>query len=322
MSTFKAFLMEDERRTQFITEERAVEHAKHYCKKYVQLYDIPVVWRGIFRFFGPDGDRASYGYVEPTKGVRKSRNTQNYYTWLIDNSPRWAEYPKRSEGLICSTSFNTANSFGRGFAVVPEDNAKFGVSPGADFWISFKNVVLKNLGGDMASLNDNISDILYSMGREQHPDTAEDFFHSMELISDHALELKKGEAVHPTVRKNLEALVKGNDLFAYLYKHLSEKRDIRTMMDAVLAPTTNKFHIVDVQGLQQIRNKNLEIWTNSASLYVDPGAYREFRSMVLDTHGSDNLKQPTSSSGNQSQQPISAATPTSAQRSLKQTLSV
>ena len=54
-------------------------------------------------------------YSNSLTAMRKSANTKNWYTLLMDNIlPEWAAYPKRSQSFICSTSERRANDFHRG----------------------------------------------------------------------------------------------------------------------------------------------------------------------------------------------------------------
>ena len=69
---------------------------------------------------------------------RVSTNTYNYYTLWMDNDPDWAEYPKRSKSLICSTLYTTARDYGKVAVVVPLTNCNIGVCPEDDLWYSFK----------------------------------------------------------------------------------------------------------------------------------------------------------------------------------------
>ena len=60
--------------------------------------------------------------IDPSLTMRKSRDNLNIYTLIMDNTPEWSDYPKRSFSLIC-----TIKKYNNAFLVVPFDNAKFGV---------------------------------------------------------------------------------------------------------------------------------------------------------------------------------------------------
>ena len=104
----------------------------------------------IYRGLGNAGAEAIY--ARPSKHKRKSANTQNYYTTILDNIPSWKEYPKRSKSLICSTSYKRATSysdFNSPYVVFPQVGAKFGICSEYDFWDSFQNLIY----GDIANFN-------------------------------------------------------------------------------------------------------------------------------------------------------------------------
>jgi len=97
--------------------------------------------------------------VDPTKGVaRKSANTANYYTMVIDHSKRWAKYPKRSRSIICTNDIPSARAYGYCYAVFPYDGSKIGVCDGDDFWMSFRRTVASS--GDIDTINSDITRIL------------------------------------------------------------------------------------------------------------------------------------------------------------------
>ena len=90
-----------------------------------------------------------YYYVNPSKSkeLRTSANTRNYYTLIIDNSPLWKQYPKRSKSLICLTG--DAQRF---FHVFPYDGLKIGICPEKDMWFSWKKI----FGSHLNNVNNNI----------------------------------------------------------------------------------------------------------------------------------------------------------------------
>lgn len=116
-----------ERRGNDIPREHAIELVS---RQYKEAYNAPVA---IFRGVGGYGD---YVYIDPSKSKqpRVSANTANYYTLIIDNSPKWKKYPKRSKSLICSTDESYANDFGNTYRVYPINGSNIGVCPHRDIW--------------------------------------------------------------------------------------------------------------------------------------------------------------------------------------------
>lgn len=102
------------------------------------------IYRGM-KSIGP------FGFGDGNKMNRQSKNTENYYTLIMDNDPSWEEYPKRSKSFICSTEYSYASAFGVPYVVIPLENQEIGVCPSMDFWESFVNFP--------ASINRMISDL-------------------------------------------------------------------------------------------------------------------------------------------------------------------
>ena len=92
------------------------------------------IWRGMRL---NDGEFAVF--AQPSTGKRRSENTYNFYTLFIDENPEWAEYPKRSNSFICSTSIDRAQAYGRlrgkrTCLILPKNGSKIGVVPANDIW--------------------------------------------------------------------------------------------------------------------------------------------------------------------------------------------
>ncbi len=130
---YEQFLLQ-EGRSNPISQEKAFETIKTKCDQAWQAYqNRKQMFRGI-------SQGMEYLFIDPKSGKpRKSANTSNYYTLLIDNSPLWKKYPKRSESIICTNSYMYASNYGDVYEIFPYDNSKIGISPERDFWFSFEN---------------------------------------------------------------------------------------------------------------------------------------------------------------------------------------
>jgi hypothetical protein len=92
----------------------------------------PHIYRGLRGFAN------NYGIVDPKSAPeRRSANTSNHMTLLIDNLPSWKQYPKRSQSLVCSTKEKSAASYGNLYYVYPSDQCKMGIVPTLDIWSAF-----------------------------------------------------------------------------------------------------------------------------------------------------------------------------------------
>lgn len=75
--------------------------------------------------------------VDPTVGERKSQNTTNQYTLLMDNSPYMKDFPKRSRSIICHSIYPPYYESGASdnmYMIYPFDNTVIGVCPDEDLW--------------------------------------------------------------------------------------------------------------------------------------------------------------------------------------------
>lgn len=77
--------------------------------------------------------------ADSTLGTRRSKNTRNFYTLLIDNSPAFKVWPKRSKSFIVSTSRTMAMNYMMGpagitFLVLPINGTKIAVVNDFDIW--------------------------------------------------------------------------------------------------------------------------------------------------------------------------------------------
>lgn len=120
----------------------AIATIKRECSKSIECWnDTPLYRGGDF-----DGLTNGVGFGKSIASTpRKSANTANYYTWWVDNSEAWADYPKRSQSFIGSSSRHVSSGYGEVAFMIPFDNAKIGVCPRNDFWVSFRLPEMENL---------------------------------------------------------------------------------------------------------------------------------------------------------------------------------
>lgn len=89
-------------------------------------------WRGT-------QDRVNSIYIsDGSITERKSANTSNHYTVIIDEALRLddSNHPLRSKSIICANYHNKAHAenYGKLFAVIPFNEAKIGVTSSDDIW--------------------------------------------------------------------------------------------------------------------------------------------------------------------------------------------
>ncbi|WP_407305440.1 hypothetical protein [Acinetobacter sp.] len=128
---FKQFLAEGDHKRD-ISMEEAFELLKANCKSALKHVDAPL-WRGTKR--SAEDAYFIHGGAEEATG-RKSANTTNHYTMLMDTFLPYYGYPLRSRSIIFATNKNEeyASSFGRLYAIFPYDGTPIGVCSEHDLW--------------------------------------------------------------------------------------------------------------------------------------------------------------------------------------------
>lgn len=121
-----------EGRTQEIPKKRALD-LYHSSKIGYNITKDQPIFRGV-----SDADY-KYGVIDPSQYPdRKSENTRNYYTLIINNSEVWSGYPKRE--IVCTTRKKKANVYGGVYQVIPFNGADWGICPTTDIWQSFGKI--------------------------------------------------------------------------------------------------------------------------------------------------------------------------------------
>lgn len=139
MITFKQFLAEAGAHKQVITVDEAVKLINTHCR------DALKNRRQLYRGMTPDGDAFAL-HGEASK--RRSANTQNYYTVVMDHFLPAFGYPKRSESIILANNLDTARGFGRVYAIFPYDGVPIGVCSSDDLWYT-PEFTVGNAGDEM-----------------------------------------------------------------------------------------------------------------------------------------------------------------------------
>jgi hypothetical protein len=132
---FKEFLQESSHRNEIDIQE-AKKLLETHCKDAMKNFGAPM-WRGS-RNMHYDA-MLIHGEADSATG-RKSANTSNYYTVLMDKFLPYFGYPKRSKSIICANNSNKeyAYSFGNVYAIFPFDNVSIGVCESYDLWTTSK----------------------------------------------------------------------------------------------------------------------------------------------------------------------------------------
>lgn len=106
---------------------KAIDILNKHCKQGIEaIRNGGVLWRG----FGSKGDAAQkvdFQLIDTTNSLRTSRDYDNAYMLLMAASKHLANFPSRTNALICSTSFSDASAYAGSNnpkAVIPFDGTK------------------------------------------------------------------------------------------------------------------------------------------------------------------------------------------------------
>lgn len=108
--------------------QEAWELLNKHCKDALKEINRPIV-RGMTNI------DSGFGIIHGEAGGRRSRNTTNHYTVILDAVLPKA-FPKRSKSIICANWYglNHADNYGTLYAIIPFDGVKIGVCPYMDMW--------------------------------------------------------------------------------------------------------------------------------------------------------------------------------------------
>lgn len=235
----------NEGRSKSITIEEAMKLIWENCRDFIK--NDSVVYRGIY------DTKSTALIVSPANFVRKSRNTSNFYTLLMDNLPAWKKYPKRSKSIICTTNRNYAEDMGESYRVFPFDGSKIGVCPEDDLWASF--------GLDISGLdifNDCIGMMMDNFTNYDESDivTYNDLLKLFDKFDEHKSSFN----------------IDRNSLPPYFNFKLFEpyfETDVKLIDFAkeIIDPERHKFELKNTKTFKNITHR--EVWTDGTSILLN-----------------------------------------------------
>ena len=241
----------NESRGQKLDLSETIEIVQKNCKQILENYkkNANYIYRGI-------KSTDDYIFIEPKKHVRKSANTANYYTLLFDHIlPSWKKFPQRSESIICTTRRDSAASYAQGapHIILPFDNAKIGVCPKSDIWMSFL------MDMDLTEFNDNLEFYMELAGQLKSD------------VESNPNSLKKAlEETGKFMKNNKEEIEANPDykwysLFYSLF--MNYNGTFLQFLNNLLDPSKNNFELIKPKD-NIGKFKMNEMWTESPSIMI------------------------------------------------------
>lgn len=217
---------------------------------------------------------------------RKSANTSNEFTFLVDNFlPSWRDYPARSESFICSTSPNTAAAYGDIYYVLPFGNPYIGVCSENDIWYSFPNIEELDKGGsNVPNINYALLEINHLIELNNENDNDDDF----EIGIDTVEELKE-------IIARAELLVKDKTRMKKMMARLNDRSQNNSQsdialeilhrsrlhggfiqgLDSLLDPKENNFKLMLPVKLLESKYFDKEVWFSSQAAFLPAEKVKE-----------------------------------------------
>lgn len=266
--TFKAFLVE-QRRTRVINKEEFENFVHMNCPKYLDNMRKNKYLSGIYRGVKTEDP---YFYGDSSQHVRKSANTWNYYTLLLDHIlPNWTNYPNRSQSFICTTYRHTAGRFGNTYIVFPKDGTKVGICPRNDFWDSFEivNTLFKTI--DMANFNRIFNSLFLRIFgvhvSDDDPKEFKDNLKELDAAIKNAINAAGSEEKFINEIKTKYKL--SNSPTILFLQELLKYNSIVDMLTHVLDPNKNGFETEVSQRIPiEYKEDNQEVWFAGPAVFA------------------------------------------------------
>lgn len=193
---------------------------------------------GLFR--GMNAGYDSFLITDYSQGERKSENTRNLYTVLIDNSPHFKNFPKRSKSMICSNSIFYAKQYGnyQPMAIIPFDGVKIAVCPQQDIW----NTVLGKIKSITHKLKGNVELIDYT-----------------DLLTKSGNIFSKTNSLEEIKQKITKYLKTQNDKSAFTFKNTYVDKIVNDIFDD-LDPKKLGFKLMTIPEFSKIFKNSVKIF--------------------------------------------------------------
>jgi len=209
----------------------------------------------VMQSIGGEYSRDDFIIVDPKfGGERKSAYAKdNLYTFLIDNSPYWSKYPKRSKSIICATTIEKAAMYGYSvYIVFPVNGSKVAQSSGDDLWHSFYRTV-----SSLGTFAENIKAVI-------HGDITFDGFGLPYDVSTYE-NVKKTFKRFDDLMKTHKLTSAEENWLIYLNWWKEYKGNLLETLQKMMKPERN--HIT-LKNVGEYLEANREVWTDGLSVMV------------------------------------------------------
>lgn len=229
-----------------LNNDEAMNILKKYCLDTIKTF----VKKDIKLFRGMDGFSSTLS-IDSSNINRKSANTYNVYTPIINEHLSWSNFPKRN--IICSTSITTAKPYGELYWVFPYDNTKLGLCLKDDIWESWD--IFKKYKSLFYNSSDFNMDLVILFN---------DCFGEKIKGFDNLIQLK-----NICSKYTKEDIIKHNKFINETFidiieKNMKEKETIYDFLIKIYNP--DKFNVIDYKKINN--NDDKEIWFDGKAILI------------------------------------------------------
>lgn len=242
-------------RTNSIDEKEAISFINEYCKNYVHNKNF--IYRGI-------GTTSDFLKGDSTQSVRRSANTENYYTFLLDNIlPSWRKYPDRSKSFICSSSKYRASMYGNVYVVFPKDGTPLGVAPEEDIWDSFDNLDMFNLNMFNRFIQNLFNYVLGKKQQTRFDHSLEKFKNTLKSVDQELQNMNKEQ--HEDLFDFMTTGMKSNTQLMNKLFPLKQGETLVSKLNTLMNPDHNGFQLIKAE---QNKPSGKECWFKGEAVFV------------------------------------------------------
>jgi hypothetical protein len=188
-----------------------------------------ILFRGLS---GGKNEADGYKIIDTTKAHRTSRDTNNIYQLLMDNSAGFKDYPKRKNSLICSTGLTTAENYGTVNVLIPIDGTKIAALKHPDIFSQSLHTPLVQSGIGVQEVSNEIEMFLRELGLRGNK-----VFDDMQVLDDFLTNVAPDKII-----KAISDSETGN-CFNYteclkLFSRCLDDKKMTTLANALFSPTS------------------------------------------------------------------------------------
>jgi len=209
----------------------AIDFIRSNCSEITAVYKKS---NNVRLYRGIPASNAEFKFGDTSIRTRKSRNTENYYTIIMDNDPLWKSFPKRSESFICSSDPSYASDYGTLYLVFPVNGTKIGQCPSKDIWDISEDKTNEML--------DEVNTYIAGLARTSRIGLSE---------VDYKLFKTNLKKIQDMFDKDPDSVIKKMDTFTY-------NRNFNNKMKSLLKQNDNNFYKM---FLDIISPKDFKLWT-------------------------------------------------------------